>query len=289
MLEKDNYKIKLLNKDGLELSGYYAKLNSKKCVIAFCGFGGNCDKAFCEIAEKCIENNISFLFGNTQGSYIRKKLKKHLENNEVILVEKGAFNEDFNKCVSDLNEWVNFAKKEGFEELYLVGASIACNRIVNYLNNYDYPQNIKRVILECPQNLFPQISKKMIDESEKLVSKKLDNNILKDKFFDYCEITARTCFNMTHSKELDNLPYLTNGDFSMLKNINLPIRVVIGRNDEGIVCYSDKSVEYYMNILKENSNDLEYTIIEDCRHNFKNKEVELANIVIKYILENIII
>ena len=231
MFEKDDYKIKIINREGLELKGYYDKVNDKKCVIAFCGFGGNCDKAFCTIAEKCIENNISFLFGNTQGSYIRKELKKYTQNNEVVMVEKGAFNEDFDECVKDLAEWIEFAKREGFEQLYLLGASIACNRIVNYLNNYEYPKNIKKVILECPQNLGPQLPSKMVEEADELMSKNIPNKILTDKFFGYCEVTAKTIYNMAHNKKLDNLPYLTNGDFSMLKNIQLPIRVVVGSCD----------------------------------------------------------
>lgn len=99
MFEKDNYKISLINRDGLELRGYYNKVNSKQCVVAFCGFGGNCDKIFCAIAEQCEKNNISFLFGNTQGSYVRKMLKRHLPDGSIVEVEKGAFNEDFDECV----------------------------------------------------------------------------------------------------------------------------------------------------------------------------------------------
>ena len=284
MFKKDDYKIKLVNNKGLELKGYYSKVSDKKCVVAFCGFGGNCDKAFCTIAEKCLENNISFLFGNTQGSYVRKELKQYDSNGDYVMVEKGAFNEDFDECVKDLSEWVDFAQSEGYEELYLLGASIACNRIVNYLNNYDYPKTIKKVILECPQNLGPQLDPKMLLEAEKLMSENKPNVVLEDKFFGYCDVTAKTLYNMANNKELDNLPYLTNGDFIMLKNIHLPIRVVIGSIDEGIVCYRNESVESFMDILKKNSNDLNYVIIRDGKHNFKHKENELAEEVIKYVL-----
>ncbi len=143
----------------------------------------------------------------------------------------------------------------------------------------------KKIILECPQNLGPQLPSKMMEEAEALMSKNLQNKILTDKFFGYCEVTAKTIYNMAHNNSLDNLPYITNGDFSMLKNINLPIEVVIGSEDEGIVCYKNKSVNYFMDILKENSNDLDYTIIEGGRHNFKHKESELSEAVISYILK----
>ena len=38
MFEKDDYKISIINRDGLELKGYYKKVNDDKCVVAFCGF-----------------------------------------------------------------------------------------------------------------------------------------------------------------------------------------------------------------------------------------------------------
>ena len=285
MFEKDDYKISIINRDGLELKGYYKKVNDDKCVVAFCGFGGNYDKSFCTLAEKCIENNVSFLFGNTQGSYVKNEMKQHLTNNEVVIVEKGAFNEDFDECVKDLSEWISFAEQEGFKELYIVGASIACNRIVNYLNKFSYPDIIKKIILQCPQDIRPQVDEHLLREAELYVSQNLYDHILTDKFFGYCDITAKTCYNLAHNNELNNLPYLTNGDFNMLKSIKLPIRVIIGSIDEGIVYYSDKDAKYFMDILKNNSCDLSYTIIEGGRHNFKNKEEELAIATIKYVLK----
>lgn len=89
-------------------------------------------------------------------------------------------------------------------------------------------------------------------------------------------MTAKTYYNIAHNLKLDNLPYLTNGDFTMLKNLKLTLRIIIGANDEGIVLYSDISAKYYMEILKQNYENLKYEIIENCRHNFKNNEQELA-------------
>lgn len=285
MFEKDNYKISMINRDGLELRGYYNKVNSKQCVVAFCGFGGNCDKIFCAIAEQCEKNNISFLFGNTQGSYVRKTLKRHLPDGSIVEVEKGAFNEDFDECVSGMSQWIDYAVKEDFEQLYLIGASIACNRIVNYLNHYQYPNNIKKIILLCPQHLRPQTDINMLNETEKMMAENRPENILKDKFFGYCEVTARTYYNISHNDQLDNLPYLTGGNFDMLKNIQLPIRVVMGSVDEGVVGYTDKSAKDCMEVLKNNAQDLNYEIIEGGRHNFKNKEQQVGETVIKYVIE----
>ena len=157
---------------------------------------------------------------------IKNHLKDICQNGEIVSEEKGAFNEDFDECVKDLNEWVNFASAQGFKELYLVGASIACNRIVNHLNFYSYPKNIKKVILLCPQHLHPQIDENMIKEAELYMSINMSDKILTDKFFGYCDVTAKIYYNIAHNLKLDNLPYLTNGDFTMLKNLKLTLRII---------------------------------------------------------------
>ena len=48
MFVKDEHKIKLINRDGLELSGYYNKTDNDKCVVVFCGFGGIVIKHFAQ-------------------------------------------------------------------------------------------------------------------------------------------------------------------------------------------------------------------------------------------------
>ncbi len=285
MFEKDKFQVKILNREGLQLKGYFQKINNDKCLVNFCGFGGCCDKVASAIAEACERSNISFLFGNTQGSYDRKVLKLFDENGNYVKVEKGACYEDFDKCVGDVSDWLKFAEKEGFKEIYLTGASIACNRIINYLNKYEFSDKIRKIVLICPQNVRPQIDLKMFEEAKKFVSLNQENQVLTDKFFGYCDVTAKTYFNMMTNNELDNLPYLENRSFDMLKNVKLPIRVVIGSEDEGIVDFSDKSAEYYMNILKNHHHDLKYKIVEEARHNFKNKEQELAETVLSFILK----
>lgn len=125
----------------------------------------------------------------------------------------------------------------------------------------------------------------MLNETEKMMAENRPENILKDKFFGYCEVTARTYYNISHNDQLDNLPYLTGGNFDMLKNIQLPIRVVMGSVDEGVVGYTDKSAKDCMEVLKNNAQDLNYEIIEGGRHNFKNKEQQVGETVIKYVIE----
>ncbi len=283
MFNKDEHEIKIINEENIELVGYFCHSNKKECVVAFCGFAGNCDKYFCEIANECQNNDMSFLFGNTQGSYVYKHLVKHDENGTKTKVLKGAFNEDFDKCINDIHMWLNFASNQGFEKIYLVGASIACNRIIKYLNEYKFSENIEKIVLLCPQNLRPQLDKEMIEEAKTLVKNWQGEQILTKKFFGYCEVCARTFLNMATNDNLDNLPYLENRNFNCLKNIKLPVKVIMGSIDQGIINHSKKSAEMLMNILQKNNGNLQYFIIKDANHNFKNKEHELAKKVIQMI------
>lgn len=73
MFIKDDYKIKIIQADGIELKGYYCEKDKNRCVVCFAGLGGNCDRMFSAIADKAITNNLRFLFANTQASYIVRR------------------------------------------------------------------------------------------------------------------------------------------------------------------------------------------------------------------------
>jgi len=51
MFIKDDYKIKIFQRDGIELKGYYCENNKDSCVVCFAGLCGTCDNMFCAVAE----------------------------------------------------------------------------------------------------------------------------------------------------------------------------------------------------------------------------------------------
>ncbi len=285
MFIKDNYKIKIFQRDGIELKGYYCENNKDTCVVSFAGLGGTCDNMFCTIADEVINSGLSFLFANTQASYKVKELKQKLADGETKLVLRGGAYEDYDDTIKDMMEWVEYIVNKGFKKIYLVGASLACNRLVSLLNAKQYP-NVKKLILICPQDISVQVDKQMISEAKENLTANKGEEILTQKLFGYCEICGRTYYDLFSRKDINNLPYLTtDADFNMLEKIDIPILSIIGGCDQGLD-YSSLSPEEAMERLQKHNSNIQYKIIANAKHSFKNYEEELAKYIVQYLKEN---
>lgn len=285
MFIKDDYKIKILNQVGIELKGYFCEKDTSCCVIGFAGLGGTCDNMFCAIASRVVEKGMSFLFGNTQASYKIKELNQHTENGEVKAALRGGAYENYDDTINDMICWINFAMQQGFETIYLVGASLACNRLISMLNIKYIPQ-IKKLILICPQDMHKQIDYNMLKEAEENIMVNESEKLLSSKVFGYCEICGRTYKELFTRKDVNNLPYLsTTSNFSLFNKVNIPIFSVIGSKDQGL-SYSNLSAVEAMEILRKNNNNFEFEIVDGATHSFKGFEDRLAEIISIY-LENV--
>lgn len=282
MFVKDDYKIKVFQNDGIELKGYYCEKDKERCVIGFAGLGGTCDKMFCAIADRLITSGLSFLFANTQASYIIKELKEKLNDGSCRYVLRGGAYENYDNTIKDMIFWVNYIREKGFKEIYLVGASLACNRIITLLNTKQFLE-IKRVVLICPQDMAAQTNQEMMLEAMANIEAGEGENILTQKIFGYCEVCGRTYRDLFSRKDINNLPYLTeNADFGMLERVSLPIFAIIGECDQGL-SYSTLSAEEAMQCLQLHNSNLIYKVIPNASHSFKNYETELAKLVCDYI------
>ena len=280
MFNKDDYEIKKINKEGVQLKGYHLKANDQKCVVAFAGFAGNCDKLFCNIADHCGLNEVSFLFGNTRGSYETKDLKTYLEDGSCVKKTYGACYENFDDTISDMVLWLDYAVELGYKEICLVGASIACNKIVKLLNNYNN-EKIKKVVLLCPQDIQTQLDEKMLEEAKLNIKNNEPEKVLSDKFFGFCDVCGRTYYDMATRADINNIPYLSqDGNFEMFSNINLPILGIIGSKDQGL---GDLDATSCMEKIRDNNENFKFEVIDDAKHTFKHHEDEVSDLIINYI------
>lgn len=282
MFNKAEYKIKLIQREGIELKGYYCENNKDSCVVCFAGLGGTCDSVFCEIADEVINSGLSFLFGNTQASYIIKELKQKLNDGSKQLIVRGGAYENYDETIKDMIEWVEYICNKGYKHIYLVGASLACNRLVSLLNTKQF-SSVNKLVLICPQDMEAQVDYQMLTEAKENISNFKGDELLTQKVFGYCEICGRTYCDLFTRKDINNLAYLSkDANFDMLSKINIPILSVIGECDQGL-SYSNLSAEEAMKILQQHNSKLQYKIIKNARHSFKNYEKELAKCVVQFV------
>lgn len=277
--------VETFSKQNIKLFGCLLQKNNKRCILYIPGLVGNFfeSKFPREIGKGCIEKGYDFLFSHNQGSFQIIDFPFLREDGKLKSITRGATYEKFEDCVYDIDAWVEFLDKFGYEEIILLCHSMGCNKIVYYLNQKDN-NKISKVILLSPQDNVNfsnlDMHSGLLEEAEKNIKKGEPDKILSKKFLGFCLMSSETYYQEITNKNINNIPYKTpNGDFSLLNTIHKPIYIIIGSDDIG------KNGKEYMQKVINNCQNAKYTILADANHNFKDKELELNEIIFDYLDE----
>ena len=270
--------------DGISLKGLFleTKENNRICLFIPGCCGNFVDNDFMRIiGMTLLKNQYNVLCANTRGSFMMNSSfhSQNLERPKQI----GVAYECFEDCVYDIDAWVEFLDKFGYEEIILLCHSMGCNKIVYYLNQKDN-NKISKVILLSPQDNVNfsnlDMHSGLLEEAEKNIKKGEPDKILSKKFLGFCLMSSETYYQEITNKNINNIPYKTpNGDFSLLNTIHKPIYIIIGSDDIG-----ENGKEYMQKVIN-NCQNAKYTILADANHNFKDKELELNEIIFDYLDE----
>ncbi len=285
MINKDDTKLMLINNDGVELKANHIKASNNDCVLCVPGFGGSFGDGFIKIAEKCIENKLSFIFGYNQGCYTMHKLKRHNPDGSITIINGGGCYDNFDNIIEDMDCFIDYARVQGYKNIYLVGASLGCDKIMKYLKEKEISE-LKKIIFMCPQDIAMRFDEDMLEEAIANINNNEPDKILSKLFLDFCPISSKTLYDLRYRNDIHNFPYLQEDkDFNSLKIITVPTLIIIGTQDQGLIP-SPHSPEYLMNRIKENIKDCTVNFIEGAKHNFRFHEDELATKIIEFILNH---
>lgn len=275
--------IKIINDNNIILKGKYFKVSEKKCCIFFHGFAGHYGSLAEDLQKKCNDNGISFLFGYTTGYKTIYPMKKKVSGEKIEILQGGCY-ENLEDYYIDYNAWFNFLKSENYEDIYVIGHSLACNKLIDYFNKYEIVE-VKKIVMLAPQDLSEIIytQENNISQAKLYMLNNKENEILSEKFLGFCPISAKTFLSFGRECFLHNLKYKdVNFKYQKLKSIKKPIHIFIGENDEGL---NGVSADKYMKRIMENANNIQYQVMENCNHTFKNHANVLAEKILKFILE----
>lgn len=279
--------------DGVLLNGFIVQANSKRIVIATHGMSSNCFKTRERIiAEKCLENNISFLGYNNRGS----ELVKYIKKNETNLLG-GTSYEDPTESYFDIKGAVSKAIELGYTEIFLQGHSLGCTKIVYTYNklkkeNYEFLSNIKGIILlslvDIPRALKIYLNTnfnsflKLAEEKE--ARNELYDIMPKESFIH--PISVKTFLKYSkYNEDIDFVKYSEEAyTFKELNSIEIPLFMRWGNVNEMI----EQPAENLVNILsnKINNHQKDINFIDGADHGYTGKEEILATEIVKF-LENI--
>lgn len=262
------------------LHGFYSGKNNNECIIYIHGLGADFESSVLpkSILKKCTNNSIDFLYANTQGS----SLMREIMTSEGTTINGGAAYENYNNWYQDLDAWFKFLKK--YKKIIVVSHSLGCNKIIDYMHKTQN-NKVSKIFLLAPQdtNYLVNIKKHNGMLQEALENKKNgNNNLISKMFLGFCYLSTNTFLDFYENKKINNIPYMSTKDYSIINSIKTPIKIYIGSNDKKIEL--DK---YFDKLIKECKN-IDYKIIKDANHNFKSKENILANLIINEIKKELV-
>lgn len=288
--------IEFLATDGIILDGllYKSKERTNKVILAVHGMSSNCMKKRDQvISKKANENNIDYFCFNNRGSELVKYTRRNIEGKKEKFIMGTSF-EDVTEGYEDIVGAMIKLKELGYEEIYLQGHSLGCTKIVYSYNELKEEQDdlinmVKGVILlslvDIPQTLkfyLRENFNKYLEYAEEQEKQNKPNELMPKESFIH-PISVKTFLRYARdNKEIDFAGYGRDTKLEKLNNIDVPLFMRWGNDNEMILQRAEELVAIVNNILKNENKDIDY--IDGANHGYENREEELAEQIIKFII-----
>lgn len=290
--------INFMATDGVNLEGilYKASSNiSEKIILSVHGMTSNCfKKRDIEIAKKANEKGIDYFAFNNRGSEIVKYIEKETEGQPAKELAGTAY-EDVLEGYEDIVGAIIKLKELGYKNIYLQGHSLGCTKIVytyNELINNDETEileNIKGVILlslvDIPMALKVYLRdnfKQYLDYAEKLEHENKIYEMMPRESFIH-PISVKSFLRYARdNKDIDFANYGKDNELEKLNNIQVPLFMRWGNDNEMIIQQADELSTMVNNIITNENKNIDY--IDGANHSYTGKEKELAGQIVEFVL-----
>ena len=272
--------------DGLRLPMVHFESNEKDiCVICIHGMCGTIiDNYFATVwGKELSKNNIGFIYEHNRGHSIENDIVM----NDGTFKRCGCMYEIFEDCIYDIDLAINVAKDRGYKRLILLGHSYGCNKVIYYYYK-KHPDILGIILASAPDMIGSHILEQsdyndLLNEAKNNIDNGEPAKLLHKMIEDYMYMSSQTYYNWFNKESnLNNLPVINNDNhWNQFESIDVPIFTFSGSSEE----------EYYLklDLLRDkaiNCNNFEYKIVDNAGHTYKNKEKEIANLIINWINKN---
>lgn len=282
--------VKTKTKDKLILNGFYLSGDkSKPLIIHIHGYEGDfySNNFVHAIGNKLNNNGFGFLTVETRGSYHLREFNIYQGGYKTY----GAQIEKLEEAYLDIDAWVQFAIKLGYQSIILQGHSLGTFKSVRYLMEGKNVNYISKLILICPFDKTFNIdtySKGKYLEYVDISKTQIDSNngeAIVPKIYSHIPISYQTYASWYQEDELSHMFDMSfkSYNFLTLNKINIPVHVVVGSEDEYFYQVNPKNPQEGLNILLNNLRIGTGNIIDGAKHGFKGFEEELATDIESYV------
>lgn len=272
-------KLNIATQSGTVLQGvlFPASSQAKTVVIAITGIHGNfySNPFYYNIGETLSNAGIDFIYAQTRNAFDKIQEINTLTGEPEII---GSFNEDFAKTIEDLTAYIDFAERQGYENIVLAGHSLGANKVIYYLSETQ-DQRVSKYLLLSPANVT-HLTNFVSEQERAYISQQVANGngekVLPFELFGWLSATANTAYQWLYSPILNNVHVEKDGDFSQASKIPHAGALLIGTLDRftyGDPCGFLQNINDHLQNAREN----QLIFIEQTGHTYQQKEQEVAD------------
>lgn len=290
-MNKYNY-IQVNTEDGFRLNGLYKDGDKNKvATILIHGFTSDfySHKFYHSIAEKLESQSNAIILAQTRGTGVQTEFIKTNCDGEYI----GSYFEKIEDAHFDISAFIEFLLSEGYTKIVLAGHSLGTIKAVRYLFEGKYKDMITKLVLLAPfdKNAFMEVKapNKWHDFVE-IAKEKIDQGkgreIVPVPEWEDFVMSYTTFYSWYKQDDLSCMWdfYRKDYDFPILQKINIPVKIIIGDNDDFFV-YKQLGTTYEgaINVLNKYIKNSETVLIKGAVHTYLDHEDEVANEVAKFV------
>lgn len=293
-------KISFMTEDNVKLDGilYESNILTKEVVISIHGMSSNCFKKREDIlADEITKGNISYFCFNNRGHDLTVYTDKYIDGKRTKIIT-GTTYEDVLDSYYDIKGAIKAMLDIGYEKINLQGHSLGCTKIVytyNRLkkeNDTEVLSKISSVVLLSLVDIMDTQKYYLRDKYDVMLEyanqKEVENktNELMPKAAFIHPISIKTYLRyFKYNDEINFSRYRdTNCNFEELNNIDVPIFIRWGNNQEMILQEAGDLVNHITSKINNIYKDIDY--IDGANHGYDGKEMILANQVLSFLKQN---
>lgn len=283
------FRLNVPTKRGSVLNGVLFRPREKKntdtVMIAITGIHGNfySNPFYYNIGDTLNGANYDFIYAQTNDAFGQiETFNVNTKEKEII----GSWNERFSYTDEDIDAYLTWACKEGYEHIILAGHSLGANKVIYYLSNNHDPR-VEHFFLLSPANLTYMMSgvtareKQMIKDQ---VERGDGDKLLPFPFMGWVECIANTAYDWQFSGVLNNVHTAHDGDFSQAEKIVHTGALLVGTYDN----FTDGDPSDFLRNLNAHmptADQNKLIFIEKTGHTYQMKNQEVADDILAQLNE----
>lgn len=254
-------------------------------MIAITGIHGNfySNPFYYNIGDTLNADGIDFIYAQTNDAFGRiETVNVNTGEKEII----GSWNERFSYTDEDIDAYLTFAEREGYEHIILAGHSLGANKVIYYLSCHHDPL-VEHFFLLSPANLTYMMSG-VTGMEKQIIKEQVENGdgdkMLPFPFMGWVECIANTAYDWQFSGLLNNVHTAKDGDFSQAEKVTHNGALLVGTYDN----FTDGDPSEFLRNLNNHmpaANENRLIFIEKTGHTYQMKHQELADDILRQLQE----